>query len=226
MKPTEMKARCAACKHYRLINYGEDHYGIGCMKATVDGVHPVDIITLERCPRSHTKKRFNPVEAAELMPILGQIYGKTAAADCFLPLHEMLRSGGPTVRRKSQYVGKALVEMGILKVISRSEKGYRGTRCTYRWDVKKYGPPSLDMVDKINSWLQDCNERLSARKYQKAAEVLTRRTEQLLVDKGVTVCEQCWMRDTPDCYARVRAMGLDCKEVNINSIRYAEARLG
>ena len=226
MKPTEMKARCAACKHYRLINYGEERYGIGCMKASVDGIHPVDIITLERCPRSHSKKRFNPVIGAELMPILGQIYAKTAASECFLPLHEILRAGGPSVKRKSQYIGKALVEMGILKVISRSEKGYRGTRCIYRWDMKVYGPPSLDMIDKINSWLQDCNDKLSARKYQRAAEIKIRPVEQLLVDKGVTVCEQCWMRDTPNCYEKVRAMGLNCKEVNINSIRYAEARLG
>jgi hypothetical protein len=56
MKPTEMKARCAICKHYRLITYAAGNYAIGCMKASKDGEHPVDICKLDRCPREHAKK--------------------------------------------------------------------------------------------------------------------------------------------------------------------------
>lgn len=225
MKPTEMKARCAICKHYRLITYAAGNYAIGCMKASKDGEHPVDIYKLDRCPREHAKKRFNKVESSELLPVLGKIYAETSASNVFLPLVEMLRDAGPTVRRKSQYLAKALVAMDILKVISRSEKGFRGTRCIYRWNIKA-GPPSLKMVDDINAWLKECNEKLSAKKYQQEAEKEQKGVSAFVMDQGTTVCEQCWMRSTPDCYSKLKMMGIDCKKVNLNTIRYAEASMG
>lgn len=225
MKPTEMKARCGLCKHYRLITYGDGGCAIGCMKASHDGIYPVDISKLERCPREHSKKRFNKVESADLLPLLGKIFAMTSASPAVLALHEMLKNAGPSVKRKSQYVGKALVEMGILKVVSRGVKGEKGMRCSYRWNMK-IGAPSLEMVDKINCWLKDCNERVTARKYQVEAQKVPKGSESLVVDKGATLCEQCWMRDTPDCMARVKTMGLDCKKVNINTLRHAEASMG
>ena len=225
MKPSEMKARCAICKHYRLITYAPGNYAIGCMKASKDDEHPVDILELDRCPREHGKKRFNKVESSELLPVLGRIYAETAASNAYLALVEILKDAGLSVKRKSQYIAKALVAMDILKVISRSEKGFRGTRCTYRWNMK-VGPPSLKMVDDINAWLQECNEKLSARKYQQAAEKEQRGVATFLMDKTTTVCEQCWLRSTPECYSKLMMMGIDCKKVNLNTIRYAEASMG
>ena len=48
----------------------------------------------------------------------------------------------------------------------------------------------------------------------------------LEIDEGVTSCETCWLREFPDCHQKLMAMGLDCKKMNINTIRYGKASVG
>lgn len=226
MKTSEMKVRCSICKYNRTIRYADGHLSIGCMKASPNGLWPVDIISLDRCPRSHRKRRDNSVDGSELLAILGKIYAQVSVTPDYIPLHTVLKTSGPSVRKKAQHIARALVELEILKVVSRSEKGRKGMRCKYIWNMKAAGPPSLDMVDRINASVQQSVEDATAKEYDKKAMADIKPTKELLVDAGATSCEGCWMREVVNCREKIMAMGLDCKSININSIRYAEATVG
>lgn len=226
MKTSEMKVRCSICKYYRTIRYADDHLSIGCMKASPNGIWPVDIISLDRCPRSHKKRRDHSVDSSELLSVLGKIYAQVSVTPDYISLHTLLKSAGPTVKKKAQHIAKALVNLDILKVVSRSEKGRKGMRCKYIWNIKAAGPPSLAMVDRINASVQQSVEDTTSKEYDKKALADVKPTKELLVDAGATSCEVCWMKNVADCRKRINAMGLDCKSININSIRYAEASVG
>lgn len=221
-----MKLRCSVCGHYRVIRYADGHLSIGCMKASSDGLWPVDIISLDKCPRTHSKRRDHSVDSSELLSVLGKIYAQVSVTPDYISLHALLKSSGPTVKKKAQHIAKALVNLDILKVVSRSDKGRKGMRCKYIWNMQAAGPPSLAMVDRINASVQQSVEDATAKEYDKKALAGIKPTKEMLVDVGATSCEGCWMKDVADCRKRINAMGLDCKSVNINSIRYAEASVG
>lgn len=226
MKTADMKLRCSVCKYYRLIGYSDGHYSIGCMKASVDGEHPVDIIGLERCPRDHVKRHFVPVDEQQLLSALGCIYAETSAHEAYIPLYSVLGAAGQEVKNRKTLVGKAIMELGILKVISTTIPGKRGMRFTYRWDLKEVGPPSLDMVKRINDKMAELSDyRTNHRKNREAATCQAGNHRMLIAD-GPTSCELCWMRDLHDCRKRLLEIGIDCKRYNINSIRHEEASVG
>ena len=139
-----------------------------------------------------------------------------------IPLHDMLKKAGKTVKAKHNLIAKALKELDILLVISRTAKGQRGVKVTYVWNVKNIGPPSLDLVDKINEHLPRllANEKIKELKNRSERNPINAR--RLLVDEGTTSCLSCWMSETPDCRKRLLVMGLDCKVINVNSLRYEE----
>lgn len=222
MKLSDMKSRCQICKYYRTIGYADGHASIGCMKASSDGIYPVDIVNMDECPRDHKKKRAVGVDPMEMLNALGVIFTMCCPNPGYIPLNELLKNAGVTVRKKYYHVAKALVELNILAVISRTAKGSRGIRVTYKWNLIEAGPPSLAMVDRINEHLAGLVAQSKVRANNANAARNPIKVRMLQVDEGKSICETCWMRDTPDCRSRLSAMGIDCKTVNVNSLRYEE----
>lgn len=221
MTNAEIKSRCHICDYRMTIAYADGHLSLGCLKASPDGIRPVAVKSLERCPRSHRKRRDNTVDATELLNVLGKIYAEVSVTPGYISLNTVLKSAGPSVKKKAQHISSILVDMGILLVVSRSEKGRKGMRCKYIWNLKSVGPPSLEMVEKINEEIQLSVEKATEKEYERKAASEIKPAKNLLVDTGATRCEHCWLRDLSNCREKIGAMGLDCKNVNINTIRYA-----
>lgn len=225
MKSSEMKLRCSVCAYYRLITYADGHHAIGCLKASEDGRYPVDIIRLDSCPRTHAVRRYKPVDQGELFKVLGELYTKTAAAPAHIPLYSMLDKAGESVRKRKNIIGKTLVKIGLLQVVDERVPGKRGICYVYKWNLKQFGPPSLDMADMINEKISEYVGDASDERMNRAAVLNTAKTHHIAIDEGVTRCDLCWMRDTNDCRHRLLAVGIDCKKFNVNTMRY-EAPVG
>lgn len=226
MKTADMKLRCSVCKYYRLIGYADGHHSIGCMKASEDGIYPVDIVALDRCPRDHVKRHFVPVDEKQLLSALGSIYAEVSVHDAYISLYAKLGEAGRSVKNRKVLVGKAIMELGILKVISTTIPGKRGLRFTYRWNIKDFGPPSLSMVKQINDKMAELSDYNTNNRKKRAASVCQPDSHRMLIDDGPTSCNLCWMRDLHDCRKRLLEIGIDCKRFNVNSIRHEEASVG
>lgn len=226
MKTADMKLRCSVCKYYRLKSYADGHHSIGCMKASKDGIYPVDIVALDRCPRDHVKRHFVPVDEMQLLSALGGIYAETSANEAYIPLYALLAEAGLSVKNRKSLVGKAIMELGILKVISTTIPGKRGLRFTYRWNMKEFGPPSLDMVKQLNDKMAELSDYKTNDRKIREALACHRDSHRMLIDEGPTSCDLCWMRDLHDCRKRLLEIGIDCKRFNVNSIRHEEASMG
>ena len=225
MKSSEMKLRCSACQFYKLITYADGHHAIGCLKASPDGIHAVNIAHMDSCPRSHAKRRYKPVDRSDLFKVLGQIYTKTAATPAHIPLYSMLEKAGGDVAKRRNMIGKTLLKIGLLKIVSDRVPGKRGICRLYQWNLKDFGPVSLALVDMINERMSEYVGDASDERMNRAASLTRLHTHHIAIDEGVTRCELCWMRDTSDCRHRLLAVGIDCKKFNVNTMRY-EAPVG
>lgn len=226
MKVTaKLKLLCSQCKHYRTIVYADGTCAMGCLKASKND-SPVDIIHLDSCPRTQRKRRSLQLEPSELLSVLGKIYANCAPHPVHLSLYQYLSEGGHTVNRYKASIGHTIISMGILKVVSRGVDGKRGNTCVYKWNIKDYGPPSLDLVSKI---IKNMSETIEDDKLERLAKYMSKETPQsrtLEIDEGVTSCDVCWLKDFTGCREKLMAMGLDCKKMNINTIRYGKASVG
>lgn len=226
MKVTgKLKLLCSQCKYYRTIVNADGGCAMGCLKVSTNG-YPVDIRNMEACPRTQRNRQKIDVEPSELLSVLGKIYAECAPHPMHLALYQYLSDGGATVKRYRDSIGRALTAMEILKVVSVGVEGKRGNNRIYRWNLKKYGPPSLELVDKI---INTMSETIEDDKLERLAKTLSSevpRSRTLEVNEGVTVCEMCWLKDVTDCRQRLLVMGLDCKKVNINTIRYGKSSVG
>lgn len=226
MKVTgKLKLLCSRCKYYRTIVYADGTADMGCLKGSEDG-YPVDIWYLDACPRTQRNRRSIEVKPSELLAVLGKLYAECSAHPVHLSLYQYLSEGGQTVRRYKASISHAITTMGIMKVVSRGVDGKRGNNCVYKWNIKDFGPPSLALVDKI---LKDMSETIEDDKLERLAKSVSNETPQsrtLEIDEGVTSCDTCWLKEFRDCHAKLLAMGLDCKKVNINTIRYGKSSVG
>lgn len=226
MKVTgKLKLLCSHCKYYRTIVYADGSASMGCVKDSQTG-YPVDIRNLDACPRTQRKRRSIELEPSELLSVLGKLYAECAPHPVHLSLYQYLSEGGRTVKRYKASIGHALIAMGIMKVVSRGVDGKRGNNCIYRWDVKGFGPPSLELVDKIIKRMSETIEEDKLDRLAKSVSKDAPKSRTLEIDEGVTSCETCWLKEFPDCHEKLMAMGLDCKKMNINTIRYGKASMG
>ena len=226
MEIANMKLRCSLCKYYRVMAYADGHYSIGCMKASADGKWPVDIVTLDSCPRDNVKRRFTPVDESQLLIALGKIYALVSAHDACIPLYKTLESVGQSVKKRKTWIGKAIIELGILKVISTAIPGKGGRKYTYRWNLKEFGPPSLAMVQQINDKIAELSDKNTIDRKNRIASESHQDSHKMLIDDGPTSCDVCWMRDIEGCRQRLLEIGIDCKKYNVNSIRHEDATMG
>lgn len=226
MESSKMKALCGICKHYRTIVYADGSCAMGCLKASENGEYPVDIRRLDACPRTHKKRRKVEIDSTELLRTLGSIYAECAVSASPLSLYRFLDEAGGQVKKYKSFIGAAIVKMEVLQVISRGTPGRRGNICKYKWNTASYGPPSLALVDNI---IDTASSAIDDEKIKRKVESVSKESPKsrvLAVDEGVTSCDVCWLRDCPDCHDKLVAMGLDCKKMNINTIRYGKSTVG
>lgn len=226
MKITEkLRLVCPWCKHYRVIVYANGSSAMGCLKGSDNG-YPVDIKNLDHCPRTHPKRRDIEIDRSELLSVLGKLYAECAPHPAHIALYEYLAKAGPTVKKYKTSIGRAITAMGVMKVVSRGVEGKRGNTCIYRWNLKTFGPPSLELVDKIIMKMCETFEEEKVERLAKSSVKETPKSRTLQIDAGITSCDVCWLKDFPDCREKLMALGLDCKHVNINTIRYGKSSVG
>lgn len=225
MDSSKMKIICSVCKYYRTIVYADGGCAMGCLKAS-DNDYPVDIRHLDCCPRDQKKRRQLELDHSQLLKVLGKIYAKCVTSPAQFSLYEFLKEGEKTVRRYKASIGHAIIKMEVLKVVSRGTPGQRGNVYTYSWNNDVYGPPSLELVAQIAKTMSVAIEDQKIKRKAESIGKDSPKSRVLNVDEGVTSCELCWLRDCPDCHDKLVAMGLDCKKMNINTIRYGGSPVG
>ena len=226
MKVIEMAKICHNCQFYRSVSYASGESSIGCLKAAgLDG-RPKDIRNVAACPLGHGARKEPIMLANELLQPLGKIYAMTAPAAAHISLYKLLSEYGKSIDKYRVEVSLALQQMVILNLVAKSVPGQRGRRCVYRWDMKKHGPPSLELADKIIMQVEQIvlAEKLAKRRMVSVLDegVATYNIE---VKEGVTKCETCWLKELNNCRAQLMSFGIDCKKMNINTMKH-EAGLG
>lgn len=213
-----MRRRCYKCGNYRSIQYADGSRGMGCM-AVSDNGYPVDIRTIEVCPTEHKRDRCREIDGRELLAFLGKVYARSSASPEFFSLTAMLNEAGETVKRKRTFISAAILEMGILEVVSSL-----GRRNQYRWNMEKWGAPSLAMAEMIN-------EKTHLIAFAMVDKRRARFTDMhdlaaFTVDRGATQCYACRLKGMSNCRDVMSQIGIDCKSFDINTIRIDEARVG
>ena len=83
-----------------------------------------------------------PIDRMEMLHILGLIYARTAAGFGKVALQKlMMEEAKPTVRAKTAIVCRALIQSGLLTYCRQKKNSL------YKWNLKKWGPPSLLVAD-------------------------------------------------------------------------------
>ena len=114
---------------------------------------------------AETDKTPKPIDRMELLIVLVRIYAKTAVCYEKVSLTGIIKtSNAPSVDKKRNAVLGALVETGLI-----FRKGGNSRTFTYMWN-RKFGPPSLPLVD----WLI---EEILAVKRRKRNEQYARKVE-------------------------------------------------
>lgn len=224
MKIVDMCMICRSCCYYRAISYADGSSSIGCIKASDTLGMPVDIRKLDTCPKSHGRRQRESIPAGELLKVLGHLYARTSASAAYISLYKVLDEAGDILAKRKQVIAQAIQQLDILTVVAKSVEGLKGRRCIYRWNMKKHGPPSLELVDKVNRHIEDLLDAAAiARKRQdcKAPEVIS--IQNIRVIEGVTSCENCWLKEVKDCRTQLLSFGIDCKKVNVNSMKHENA---
>ena len=226
MKIIEMSKICHNCQFYWSLSYATGESSIGCKKAAgLDG-RPKDIRNMAACPLGHGTRKKPILLANELLQPLGKIYAMTAPSAAHISLYKLLSEYGKSIDKYRVEVSLALQQMGILNVVAKSVAGQRGRRCVYRWDMKKHGPPSLELADKIIMQVEQIvlAEKLAKRRVVSAIDA-DLETFHIRVKEGVTKCDSCWLKGLNNCRAQLMSFGIDCKKININTMKH-EAGLG
>lgn len=218
MRPIDMRRRCYKCGSYMSIQYADGSRGMGCLAASDNG-YPVDIRNMEACPNEHRRERCREIDGKELLSFLGRVYARSSARPEYFSLSAMLNEAGESVKRKRTFISAAILEMGILEVT-----GMSGRRHQYRWNMEKWGAPSLAMAEMIN-------EKTHLIAFGMVDKRRARFTDMhdlapFTVDRGATQCYACRLKDVPNCRDVMSQIGIDCKSFDINTIRIDEARVG
>ena len=85
------------------------------------------------------------IDRKEVLTLLGRMYALTATGKGRIGLCRYIkREGGPTIVGKYTFMARAMLRIGLMI----HEDG-KGVATLYRWNLKRYGPPSIPMADMI-----------------------------------------------------------------------------
>lgn len=85
------------------------------------------------------------IDRKEVLTLLGRMYALTATGKGRVGLCRYIqREGGPSITGKYTFMARAMLRIGLFQWVDG-----KGRTTTYRWNLKKYGPPSIPMADMI-----------------------------------------------------------------------------
>ena len=85
------------------------------------------------------------IDRKEVLTLLGRMYAQTATGKGRIGLCRYIqREGGPTIVGKYTFMARAMLRIGLMTHVDG-----KGRATLYRWNLKKYGPPSIPMADMI-----------------------------------------------------------------------------
>jgi hypothetical protein len=103
------------------------------------------------------------IDRREMLAILGKMYAITATGKGRIGLVRYIRKeGGPTLVGKYTFVARAMLRIGLITHVDG-----KGVSTIYRWNLKKYGPPSIPMAEMMIAETAE-QIRIDARKRHKA----------------------------------------------------------
>lgn len=119
------------------------------------------------------------IDRREMLMILGKIYAITVGRHGRIGLCRFIqKEGGETIRRRYTFLARAMLR--IRMVIPDEGKG---KAVLYKWNLAKFGPPSLALAEKMIFETED-QARISARDRYWARVARTKREEN---SRGVEV---------------------------------------
>ena len=226
MKVIKMAKICHSCQFYRSISYANGESSIGCLKAAGADGRPVDIRNIDVCPLGYAKRKTQILNPQEVLNALGKIYAKTAPSDAYVSLYKLLSETSESLHRRRMEISMSLQQLDILKVVAKTVPGQRGRHYIYRWNMKKHGPPSLEMADRVIMQVEQfINAEALALKRARTENVEEKKVFTVKVYEGVTDCKTCWLKGLKDCRTQLMSFGIDCKGMNMNTMKH-EAGLG
>lgn len=119
------------------------------------------------------------IDRREMLMILGKIYAITGGRYGRIGLCRFIqKEGGETIRRRYTFLTRAMLRIGMVIPDEGEGKAVR-----YKWNLAKFGPPSLALAEKMIFEVED-QARISARDRYWARVARTKREEN---SRGVEV---------------------------------------
>lgn len=85
------------------------------------------------------------IDRREMLMILGKMYAITATGKGRIGLCRYIKKeAGPTITGKYTFMARAMLRIGLITHVDG-----KGVATLYRWNLKRYGPPSIPMADMI-----------------------------------------------------------------------------
>lgn len=85
------------------------------------------------------------IDRKEVLTLLGKMYALTATGKGRIGLCRYIKKeAGPTIVGKYTFMARAMLRIGLFQWVDGKDR-----TTTYRWNLKKYGPPSIPMADMI-----------------------------------------------------------------------------
>lgn len=112
------------------------------------------------------------IDRREMLMILGKIYAITGGRYGRIGLCRFIqKEGGETIRRRYTFLARAMLRIGMVI----PDEG-KGKVVRYKWNLAKFGPPSLALAEKMIFETED-QARISARDSYWARVARTKREE-------------------------------------------------
>jgi hypothetical protein len=85
------------------------------------------------------------IDRKEVLTLLGRMYALTATGKGRIGLVRYIKKeGGPTLAGKYTFMARAMLRIRLITHVDG-----KGVATLYRWNLKKYGPPSIPLADMI-----------------------------------------------------------------------------
>ena len=222
MNNIEMRGICYRCKHYRPITYSDGSGSCGCVKDSPTG-YPVDIRNMECCPVRKDGYGFRKLVLSEIMAVLNQLYIMCASAPSEFSLVNVVEMiAGPSIKGRRTFISHALRDLEVLKIVERNGRKY-----SYRWNMKKWGPPSLDVAQQVAAQVYVLTHRLvEDQRERRARQAEQAKGRPAKVMKEPTKCDTCKLRGQKGCREMLLKMGIDCKVYDVNTLKIVDDEAG
>ena len=222
MNNIEMRGICHRCEFYKQISYVTGESSVGCTYGSKDG-YPTDIRNMECCPVRKDGSGFQKIDLNEMLVVLNQLYVMCSASEAEFSLVDVVEmTAGPSIKGRRTFVSHAIRDLKVLKIIERNGRKY-----SYRWNMKKWGPPSLDVAQQVAAQVYVLTHRLvEEQRERRARQAEQAKGRPAKVMKEPTKCDTCKLRGQKGCRQMLLKMGIDCKIYDVNTLKIVDDEAG